>query len=53
MFYKIKFKKDYDLTWILAVNWILFMWLLALVQITVSNLTFSSGDFMSLVRVIG
>lgn len=53
MFYKIRFRKDYDLTWILAVNWILFMWLLALVQITVSNLTFSSGDFMSLVRVLG
>lgn len=53
MFYKIKVKKEYDLTWVLAVNWILFMWLLALVQITTSNLTFSSGDFMSLVRVLG
>ncbi len=53
MFYKIKFKKEYDLSWTLAVNWILFMWLLALVQITTSNLTFSSGDFMSLVRAIG
>jgi len=53
MFYKIRFKKDYYLIWILAVNWILFMWLLALVQITVSNLTFNSGDFMSLVRVLG
>jgi len=53
MFYKIKIRKEYDFTWILAVNWILFMWLLALIQITVSNLTFSSGDFMSLVRVLG
>lgn len=53
MFYKIKIKKNYDLTWILAVNWILFMWLIALVQITISNLTFGSGDFMSLVRILG
>jgi hypothetical protein len=53
MFYKIKIKKNYDLVWTLAVNWILFMWLIALVQITISNLTFSSGDFMSLVRVLG
>lgn len=53
MFYKIKLKKNYDLIWTLAVNWILFMWLIALIQITISNLTFSSGDFMSLVRVLG
>ncbi|MEK6914640.1 MAG: hypothetical protein AABW83_03230 [Nanoarchaeota archaeon] len=53
MFYKIRIKKDYDLLWILAVNWILFMWLIALVQITISNLTFSSGDFMSLVKILG
>tara|TARA_Y100000310_G_scaffold277548_1_gene295377 strand:+ start:865 stop:1386 length:522 start_codon:yes stop_codon:yes gene_type:complete len=53
MFYKIRVRKDYDLVWILAVNWILFMWLLALVQITTSNLTFSSGDFISLVKSIG
>lgn len=53
MFYKVRFKKDYDFAWILAVNWILFMWLLALIQITVSNLSFNSGDFMSLIRAIG
>ena len=52
MFYKIRIKKSYDLVWILAVNWILFMWIIALIQITISNLTFSSGDFMSLVRVL-
>lgn len=52
MFYKIRIKKNYDLIWVLAVNWILFMWLIALVQITISNLTFNSGDFMSLVRVL-
>jgi hypothetical protein len=52
-FYKVRFKKDYDLTWILAVNWILFMWLLALVQITVSNLSYSSGDFWQLIKFIG
>jgi len=53
MFYKIRVKKEYDLLWVLAVNWILFMWLLALVQITTSNLTFRSGDFLSLVKVLG
>jgi hypothetical protein len=52
-FYKVKFKQDYDLTWILAINWILFMWLLALVQITVSNITYSSGDIFQLVRYLG
>ncbi len=53
MFYKIRVRKEYDLVWVLAVNWVLFMWLLALVQITTSNLTFRSGDFMSLVKVLG
>lgn len=51
-FYKVRFKKDYNLTRILALNWILFMWLLALVQITVSNLTFGSGDFYGLIRIL-
>jgi len=51
-FYKVKIKKDYDLTWVLAVNWILFMWLLALVQITVSNISYGSGDFFQLVKYI-
>ncbi len=53
MFFKIKVRKDYNLTWILAVNWLIFMWLLALIQITVSNLTYSSGDFYQLIRVLG
>jgi len=52
-YYKVRIKQDYNLTWILGINWILFMWLLALVQITVSNLTYSIGDVYSLVRVIG
>jgi len=52
LFYKVRYKKDYDLTWVLAVNWILFMWLLALVQITVSNITYSSGDVFQLVRLL-
>jgi hypothetical protein len=51
-FYKVKIKHDYNLIWILAVNWILFMWLLALVQITVSNITFSIGDVYSLVNIL-
>jgi uncharacterized membrane protein (DUF485 family) len=51
-FYKVKIKQDYNLTWVLAVNWILFMWLLALVQITVSNITYSIGDVYSLVNIL-
>ena len=51
-FYKIKFKKDYNLTWILAINWILFMWLLALVQITVSNVTYPNGDIYQLISLL-
>jgi len=52
-YYKVKVKQDYDLSWVLGANWILFMWLLALVQITVSNITYSIGDVYSLVRAIG
>ena len=52
VFYKVRYKNDYDLTWVLAVNWILFMWLLALVQITVSNITYSSGDVFQLVKYL-
>lgn len=51
-FYKIKIKNDYNLTWVLVVNWILFMWLLALIQITVSNVSYGSGDFFQLVKYI-
>lgn len=51
-FYKIRFKQDYNLTWIMAVNWVLFMWLLALVQITVSNITYSSGDIYNLIKYL-
>ena len=52
MFYKIRIKREYNLKWVLAVNWILFMWLLALVQITVSNITYASGDIYQLVRYL-
>jgi hypothetical protein len=52
VFYKIRFRKNYNLTWVLAMNWILFMWLVALIQITVSNITFSSGDVFSLVKFL-
>ena len=53
LFYKIRFKKEYDVKWALAINWVLFMWLLALIQITVANITYSSGDVYQLVRFIG
>ena len=50
IFYKVKIKKNYNLTWILAVDWILFMWLLALIQITVANISYGSGDVFQLVK---
>jgi len=52
VYYKVKFKQDYNLTWVLAVNWVLFMWLLALIQITVANITYLSGDIYQLVRFL-
>jgi hypothetical protein len=52
-FYKIRFRQDYNLNWIIAINWILFMWLLALIQITVSNITYNSGDVYYLIKMIG
>jgi len=52
LFYKVRFKKEYNLTWILAFDWVLFMWLLALIQITVSNITYSSGDVLQLIRFL-
>jgi len=53
IFYKVRMKKEMDLTGVLSINWILFMWLIALVQITISNITYSSGDVYSLVRFLG
>ena len=52
LFYKVRIKKDINFIWVLGVNWILFMWLLALIQITVSNITYSSGDIFQLVRFL-
>lgn len=52
LFYKIRFGKGYNLKWALAINWILFMWLLALIQITVANITYSGGDVYQLVKFI-
>tara|TARA_Y100000310_G_scaffold345004_1_gene461112 strand:+ start:848 stop:1369 length:522 start_codon:yes stop_codon:yes gene_type:complete len=52
LFYKVMIKKQYNLMWILALDWVLFIWLLALIQITVSNLTYSSGDIFQLVRFL-
>ena len=52
LFYRIRIKREVNLAWVLAINWILFMWLLALIQITVSNITYSSGDIYQLVRFL-
>ena len=51
-FYKVYVRKNYDLTWVIATNWIMFMWLLALTEITVANITYGSGDVMQLVKVL-
>jgi len=50
IFYKIKVRKEYNLIWVLAINWILFMWLLSLIQITVANITNFSGDVYQLIE---
>jgi hypothetical protein len=52
IYYKVRYKKNYDLYLILALDWILFMWLLALIQITVANLTSLNGDVYHLVRYL-
>tara|TARA_Y100000034_G_scaffold78184_1_gene94000 strand:+ start:4321 stop:4857 length:537 start_codon:yes stop_codon:yes gene_type:complete len=52
LFYKIRIKKEINLALVLGINWILFMWALALIQITVSNITYSSGDIYQLVRFL-
>jgi hypothetical protein len=51
-FYKVKFTKDYDFVWILAVNWLLIMWVIALMQITIANITHEAGDVYMLVRYL-
>ena len=51
-YYKIRFQRKYNLGWILAINWILFMWLLALIQITVANITYASGDVYQLINFL-
>jgi len=52
IFYKIRIKKEYDIRIALAVNWVLFMWLLVLIQVSVANITFRSGDVMQLIKVL-
>ena len=51
-YYKIKIKQEPNLVWALAINWILFMWVIALIQITLSNITHSSGDIYKLVEFL-
>jgi hypothetical protein len=52
LFFKYKLSKDMNPNLVLGINWLLFMWLLALIQITVSNLTFGSGDFYQLIKYL-
>jgi len=52
LYYKIRVKKEINFAWVLGVNWILFMWLLALIQITVSNITYLNGDVYQIVRFL-
>ena len=52
LFYKVKIKQDYDFIWVLGINWILFMWLLALIQISVANISSQGGDIWYLVSLL-
>ena len=52
IFYRIRLKQSYNLTVLLAINWILFMWLLALIQITVANITYPLGDISQLIKFL-
>jgi hypothetical protein len=49
-FYRIKNNKKINLGWILAINWFLFIWFLALVKMIILNLTDFSGDFFQLIQ---
>jgi len=50
--YKIYVKKEVNLGWVLAINWLLFMWLLALIQITIANITYPNGDTYQLIKFL-
>lgn len=52
MFYKLKIQKEIDVRWVLGINWILFMWLLALIQITIANISYHVGDIFQLVNFL-
>jgi|TARA_B100001971_G_C18242570_1_gene571894 hypothetical protein len=53
-YYMIRKNREDNLVWYLGLNWVLFMWLLALIQITVANITHSQGDVYHLIRnVVG
>jgi hypothetical protein len=49
-YYMIRKNREDNLVWFLGLNWVLFMWLLALIQITVANITHSQGDVYHLIR---
>ncbi len=53
IFYRIRIKRNINFSWVLAINWILFMWLISLIQITIANISYSSGDVYQLVKAIG
>ncbi|MFA5856557.1 MAG: hypothetical protein WC867_04315 [Candidatus Pacearchaeota archaeon] len=52
LFYKIRVREDVNLTLILAINWILFMWLIALILITLANVSSPIGDVHQLVNIV-
>ena len=51
-YYMIRKNREDNLVWFLGLNWVLFMWLLALIQITVANITHGQGDVYHLIRNI-
>ncbi|MGV8152394.1 MAG: hypothetical protein ACP5OG_04885 [Candidatus Nanoarchaeia archaeon] len=52
IYYKEKYKGEVNSFWVLAINWILFMWVVVLVQITLSNINYPTGDIYQLARFI-
>jgi len=51
-YYMIRRNQEDNLLWFLGLNWVLFMWLLALIQITIANITYSQGDIYHLLRAV-
>lgn len=45
-------RKNNYITLILMIDWIIFMWILVLVSLTLSNISYSNGDLSALTRLL-